>query len=305
VDLVEWIWSGGVTNDAVVVRAKLARDSRTVRVAVSDSPLMANPRYSEVLAADDDLNGRVISARISGLRPDTHYFYAVEADGRLDRSRQGRVRTFGDGPFSFSVALGSCARVGSNGAVYDAIRALDPDLFLVMGDFFYGDIQVNRPERYQADFDRTLTAPAQAALYRSVPVAYTWDDHDYGANNAGEAAPGRAAALRTYREYVPHYPLPAGPDSGPIYQAFTIGRVRLEHDGGGPEGVVQAGAARRVPPVSAGRVGKLRAVDRGTRGGWRRLGRLHNGAERAGRLHRRQPHPRPADAQRRCAHAGD
>ncbi|WP_164842282.1 alkaline phosphatase D family protein [Actinoplanes solisilvae] len=36
-------------------------------------------------------------------------------------------------------------------------------------------------------YRRTLTAPAQAALYRSVPVAYVWDDHDYGPNNADGA----------------------------------------------------------------------------------------------------------------------
>jgi phosphodiesterase/alkaline phosphatase D-like protein len=70
-----------------------------------------------------------------------------------------------------------------------------------------------------------LTQPAQAALYRSVPIAYVWDDHDYGRNDADSTAPSRPAAMQAYRDFVPHYPL-ATHDS-PIYQGFTIGRVRV------------------------------------------------------------------------------
>jgi hypothetical protein len=226
VDLVEWVWSGGVTEREAVIHARLAHDSDAVRVVLSERPEMTESLASDLLVADDDVNDRVISARFDGLRPNTRYYYAVEADGRLDLSRQGRLRTFGAGPFSFEIAVGSCARIGSNGAVFDAIRALDPLLYLITGDFFYGDIQVDDAARYRADFDATLTTPAQAALYQSAPIAYIWDDHDYGANNAGADSPGRAAARRTYREYVPHYPLEAGTD-GAIYQAFTIGRVRF------------------------------------------------------------------------------
>jgi hypothetical protein len=60
-----------------------------------------------------------------------------------------------------------------------------------------------------------------------VPVAYVWDDHDYGTNNADAAAPSRDAARTAYRQAVPHHRLPAGSDSGAIYQAFSMGRVRF------------------------------------------------------------------------------
>jgi phosphodiesterase/alkaline phosphatase D-like protein len=73
--------------------------------------------------------------------------------------------------------------------------------------------------------DLTLSRAAQAALYRSTPVTYMWDDHDYGGNNADRRSPTRPAAMAVYREYVPHYPL-EGADS-PVNQAFTIGRVRF------------------------------------------------------------------------------
>jgi phosphodiesterase/alkaline phosphatase D-like protein len=58
-------------------------------------------------------------------------------------------------------------------------------------------------------------------------VAYVWDDHDFGPNDAAGDSPSREAAQTTYRRLVPHYPLPAGEGSEPIYQAFTMGRVRF------------------------------------------------------------------------------
>ena len=76
-------------------------------------------------------------------------------------------------------------------------------------------------------YDLTLTQPGQAALYLSVPVAYTWDDHDFGPNDASSTSPSRQAALISYRERVPHYEFSLdGPDA-PIAQAFTIGRTRF------------------------------------------------------------------------------
>jgi hypothetical protein len=54
-----------------------------------------------------------------------------------------------------------------------------------------------------------------------------WDDHDYGSNDADGASPSREAAQRVYRDVVPHYPLAAGEDGGPIFQAFSVGRVRF------------------------------------------------------------------------------
>jgi hypothetical protein len=110
--------------------------------------------------------------------------------------------------------------------VFDAVRRTDPLLFLNLGDFFYGDVDRNDPDLYRRQYDANLTAPAQAALYAETPIAYTWGDHDYAANDGDSTAPGRPSALAVYRQYVPHYPLPEGTDS-PVFQAFTVGDVRF------------------------------------------------------------------------------
>ncbi len=130
------------------------------------------------------------------------------------------------GPGDITVAVAACARTGSNGAVFDAIRAVDPDLYVATGDLHYGNVSDDDPGAFRALYDRVLTAPAQAALYRSTPVAYVWDDHDYGSNNADAGSDSRDAARSTYRQAVPHHALDPEPDSA-IYQAFTMGRVRF------------------------------------------------------------------------------
>lgn len=73
-------------------------------------------------------------------------------------------------------------------------------------------------------FKVALSSPTQSDLYHYIPVAYMWDDHDYGPNNSDKTSPGREAALLSYRENVPSYPLNS---TGPVSYAFTIGNVRF------------------------------------------------------------------------------
>jgi alkaline phosphatase D len=65
-------------------------------------------------------------------------------------------------------------------------------------------------------------------LYESLPIAYMWDDYDFGPNDADRNSPAKAAAHQAYREAVPHYGLVLGESSQtPIAQTFFMGRVRF------------------------------------------------------------------------------
>jgi len=228
VDRVDWVWSGALGSGTVTVTAELTGGARAARLVVEpagDGPGAApgGRRVSPTIEAGE---GHIVRLRADGLQPGTRYTYRVEVDGEPDRSRgRGRFTTPLDGPMSFRVALGSCARSGSNGRVYDRIREYDPLLFLALGDLHYGNIAETVPAPFLRAFGTLLTRPAQAALYREVPVAYVWDDHDYGPNDADSTSPGRAAARSAYATAVPHYPF--GTAGGAIAQAFTVGRVRF------------------------------------------------------------------------------
>ena len=199
---VRWAWAGGVSENGFRVSAKLAHDG-DARLLVGQEPGLGDAVATSPERASHDANDRVISFDVRRLRPGRRYYYGVEFGGVVDRARIGVVQTLRRGPSSFTIAFGGCARVGSNGAVFDAIRRQSPLFFLVLGDFFYANIDANDPEEFGNQYDRALTRPAQAALYRSTPIDYVWDDHDYGPDDSGSSSPSRPAALATYRKSFP------------------------------------------------------------------------------------------------------
>ena len=156
-----------------------------------------------------------------------HRRHGAAVDGTLDTLRAGAFRTPPDGPFSFLIGVGGCAVTGSDRPVFDVIRRQEPLFFLHLGDMHYENIDSTDPEAYRQAWREVLASSTQSALYRSAPIAYMWDDHDFGPNNSNRLAPGREAARLAYRQMIPHYPLAAGPGDVPIFQAFTIGRVRF------------------------------------------------------------------------------
>ncbi len=213
-----WSWVGSVTTSSAVVVASVP-DDEPVGLVVSTSPdLRAGASVIAGLRRGD-----IVRFEITDLDPATEYHYTLEpADGD---EPVGRFRTFPSGPASFSVAASSCARVGSNGAVFDAIADTDPLLFLITGDLHYANIDADDPDEMRSVMDLTLSQPAPSALYRSTAIGYVWDDHDFGGDGSDRTAASRRAVSEVYREVVPHYPL--ADDTGPINQAFTVGRVRF------------------------------------------------------------------------------
>lgn len=216
-----WVWSGAVTQVSATVTTRLTDDDEQVPIElwVSTSPTLTDHRTLSGVSGDEG----IVRMELADLSPGTRYHYAFVVDGVVDRGRIGSFVTDPAGPASFGVAVGSCARTGSNGVVWDTIRSLDPHLMIITGDFHYADITRNDRQSFRQIYDHQLSRPAQAALFQRMSVAYVWDDHDWG--GADSDAGGRQAALDTYRRYVPHHPL-LSPTS-PVNQAFSIGRVRF------------------------------------------------------------------------------
>ena len=227
VSLVEWIWSGGLAPDAITVKAGLARDSNAVHLLVSQTEDLSRPVVVGPFIANLEMNLRYVAFPVQGLEPDTTYFYAVEADGEVDRSRLGTFHTPVEGPYSFTFGVSGCAATGSNGSVFDTIREHNPLFFMSNGDLFYENISVNDRDRFREAYTSILTTPAQSALYRNTPIVHVWDDHDFGPNDSDRTSPSRDASQFVNREMVPAHPMAIPGDTGPIYRAFSIGRVRF------------------------------------------------------------------------------
>ena len=227
VDLASWAWSGAVTSDSFTVKARLAdADDGTPGLRVSSpKPGIPTVIVSPMEGPTEDTD--VVTYRVTRLLPDTNYEYALQLGDHIDEGRKGRVRTFPTGTATFTIAVASCAQTGSNGQVYDRIRESNSLVYIVPGDIHYENISTSDMSRMRTALQRVLESPAQQALYLSTPIAYTWDDHDFGGDGSDSTSKARAAVQAVYREFVPHYAFEERETTGPIYQAFSIGRVRF------------------------------------------------------------------------------
>ena len=221
-------WCGNVTPTTATVKVRLNSPGQAVRLALATNARLDGATYT-ASAVSGAVTGNIVTFNLSGLEPQTAYYYGLEVGGQLrdETVSRGRFRTFPRGAGSFKLALiGDGDPRDADARVHEAVAAEDPLLLLYNGDLHYGDISTTVVEDYRAMIDAVLNHPKQGALFRSAPVAYMWDDHDFsGGNNSDGTAPGAGAATTAYRERVPHYPL--GPTDGTIGQAFTVGRVRV------------------------------------------------------------------------------
>jgi phosphodiesterase/alkaline phosphatase D-like protein len=220
--------SGGVTDTSAWVKAKLRYRGNSARLLVSTNADLSEPTWFGPVTAVVD-RGNMVEFRATDLKPDTQYFYTLEVTNSLQEKYRGAFKTFPqkDQPASFHFAFASCARTGSENPVFDTIRQLRPLFYVNCGDFHYLNITSNALVKFRMAYDEVLISQRQSLLYRSLPLVYIWDDHDFAGNNSDRRAPSHFAARWVYEEYVPHYDMPAGAGDVPIYQSFTVGRVKF------------------------------------------------------------------------------
>ncbi len=101
------------------------------------------------------------------------------------------------------IAFGSCFDQDEDDRIFNVISNQHPDLFLMIGDNVY-------PENEAYDHSLQSLRDAYGTLAKSdefnslrerTPIMVTWDDHDYGLNDAGGDWPLRSASEDLF-EYV-------------------------------------------------------------------------------------------------------
>ncbi|MDQ4139969.1 MAG: alkaline phosphatase family protein [Bacteroidota bacterium] len=83
-----------------------------------------------------------------------------------------------------TIAFGSCNRQNLPQPLWDVIAKDRPVLWIWLGDNIYGDS--NDMSVLKAKYDVQLNQEAYKRFIAQVPVIGTWDDHDFGRNDAGK-----------------------------------------------------------------------------------------------------------------------
>lgn len=83
----------------------------------------------------------------------------------------------------FVIAFGSCNKQDLPQSLWNPILENNPDVFIWGGDNIYADTE--DMEELEADYRTQLANDGYRKLLAGTEVLATWDDHDYGKNDAG------------------------------------------------------------------------------------------------------------------------
>ncbi len=97
------------------------------------------------------------------------------------------------------IAFGACAKQDKPQPIWDAINALEPDLFIFLGDNVYGDTRDMGVLR--AKYAQLAAQPGFRRLCERTAVLATWDDHDYGEDDAGAEYPLKRESQQIFCDF--------------------------------------------------------------------------------------------------------
>ncbi len=104
------------------------------------------------------------------------------------------------------IAFGSCADQDRPLPIFDKIADQKPELLILLGDTIYADLHLEKgekvtPERIKQKYDILAGLPGWKRLRATCPVLATWDDHDYGKNDAGADWPLKDQSQKLFLDF--------------------------------------------------------------------------------------------------------
>lgn len=223
---VNYIWCGAPTSTSL--RPIVVLDAAaSVRVAFSTSSSLTNPIWSSTVSSDSLLACR--PGNVTGLTPNTRYYYAAEVNGVLDTTNKAQARTLPSTKAPLRITFGSCwAATGQQyhgvenhpvGTAVSNQHDAGANMHLFCGDLGYLDNEINDPNPWADNFPKLHAMSHFKKMARSCAWASIWDDHDFGGNDSNGGFARKELASSTWRALVPMYDLTS---SAALYQAFNL-----------------------------------------------------------------------------------
>lgn len=119
------------------------------------------------------------------------------------------------------LAFGSCFDQNKPAPIWDAIAERRPEIFLMIGDNVYADAE--EVGVLARAYEGLRDSDGYRRMREATPVLATWDDHDYGRNDAGAEYPLKDASKQIMLDFF------GEPDDSPrrqrpgVHAAYLVG----------------------------------------------------------------------------------
>ncbi|KAL3699152.1 hypothetical protein R1sor_017174 [Riccia sorocarpa] len=150
-------------------------------------------------------------------------------------------------PVLSRIAFGSCANQSAPQPIWTAISAFDPEVFIWLGDNIYADAKLPArfigkkrnsgpfkntprfshvsPEEMQKKYTIAKNNSGYSALRKTTQIIGTWDDHDYGLNDAGKEFPLKDISQQLMLDFLDEpKDSPRRKQKG-VYTSYTYGPI--------------------------------------------------------------------------------
>jgi phosphodiesterase/alkaline phosphatase D-like protein len=251
---------GAVSSDSA--RVFLRTDSPTrfsVELSTNNFASVSHSFTGATQASEDN----AVILTLKGLQPQTRYALRVKINDKPQKAIN-QFETFPEvgKPAYLKFVSGSCIRefFDTDTMIFKRIAQEKPTLFQIYGDWGYPDSETGVQDLLQGNsyaanyakvakayYDRYASTSMEAAL-RATAMNYVFDDHDYLNDNSGnlwasfyninplagpigkpttvrQPAIAKANVLKGYKQYFPHYALPAEDDG--VYHSFRVGNAEF------------------------------------------------------------------------------
>lgn len=110
-----------------------------------------------------------------------------------------QAQVVGDDTPLTRIAFGSCAKQDKPQPIWEAVVDVKPQLMILLGDNIYGDS--TDMDVMRAKYALLGNQPGYRKLKQTCPVIATWDDHDYGGDDAGADYPKKRESQQVFLDF--------------------------------------------------------------------------------------------------------
>ena len=126
--------------------------------------------------------------------------FLLSACQSTQKDSSSAVTKITKGPERMRIALGSCNDQEKDQSFWAKILTKKPDLWIGMGDNVYADTR--NPNKLASTYEKLMNNKYYKHFAEKVKISGTWDDHDYGENDAGKDFPIKSQSRESFWNFI-------------------------------------------------------------------------------------------------------